>query len=87
MPLAASSWLVCWIACWSFSICWSVLTSVNCAVWVRNCVLSVGESGSWYFIWATSSCKNVFSFSWLLSFVPVDVESTSGPSWSAASSD
>ena len=61
MPLAASSWLVCWIDCWSASICCSVLTSVNSAVCVRNCVLSVGDNGSWYFIWATSSFKNVFS--------------------------
>src|SRR5579862_186882 len=72
MPLAASNWFVCWIACWSVSICWSVLTSVNCAVCVRNCVLSVGDNGSWYCICATRSCKNVSSLSWLLSFVPVD---------------
>src|SRR3954470_7216397 len=52
-------------------ICCSVLTCVNCAVCVRNCVLSVGASGSWYFICATSSFRKVSWFSWLLSGVTV----------------
>ena len=32
----------------------------NCASWVRNWTLSVGLRGSWFFICATSSCRNIF---------------------------
>jgi hypothetical protein len=32
---------------------------VNCADWARNSPESVGFIGSWYFIWATSSWRNM----------------------------
>src|SRR3954447_18757592 len=43
----------------SLSIFCNVSSCVNCAVCWRNCELSVGESGFWYFICATSSFRNV----------------------------
>src|ERR1017187_4564922 len=30
----------------------------NCASWVRNWVPSAGFNGSWFWIWATRSCRN-----------------------------
>ena len=66
-PRAPGSRSAC-VAC-SVSIFCSVSTSVNCAVCVRNCVLSAGFIGSWYFNCATSSVRNVFSLSWLLPLV------------------
>ncbi len=69
MLAAASTWLALWAAACSFSIRCSVSTWVNCAVWVRNCVLSAGFIGSWYFSCATSSLRNVSWLSWFASVV------------------
>jgi hypothetical protein len=43
--------------------------SLNCANCVTNVVPSIGWVGSWFFSWATRSCRNVF---WLANeFVPL----------------
>src|ERR1700728_1127471 len=36
-------------------------SSLICANWDTNCVLSAGFSGSWFWICATRSCKNISS--------------------------
>ena len=53
---AVSAWPV-----WSATA--SIFSSeVNWADWARNCEESVGFIGSWYFSWATISCRNMSLF-------------------------
>src|SRR6185437_9342954 len=75
-PLAVTVWprkLIAWSRSWDPSelcrldwICCIVCSVENCASWLMNWVSSIGCIGSWFWSWATRSCRNDCSPNWLL---------------------
>src|ERR1035438_7571861 len=50
----------CQLVVWVVPVVMDCSSVWNCASWVRNWVLSAGFNGSWFWIWATRSCRNSF---------------------------